>query len=159
MRDDGIAVFVEGNGQVVGDGGGVSVGQAGHVKSAEAAVVIRDGAAQFLVRGRIHLGGHDAEIEADIDEDGADRTATVLGGDLLEGGRGVEGGSMSRVVQAGGRLLAGARLAWLARADAVGIEVLAASGELAEPLFEGGGAEQAAADAGEDQGEVNAVEG
>jgi len=159
MRDDGIAVFVEGNGKVVGDGGGVSVGQAGHAKSAEAAAVIHDSVAQFLAGVTIHLGGHDAEIEADIDEDGADRATTVLGGDLLEGGRGVEGGSTDRVVQAGAQLFAGARLAWPARADAVGIEVPAAGSELAEPLFEGGGAEQAAADAGEDQGEVDAVEG
>ena len=152
-------MFVEGNGKVVGDGGGISVGQAGHVKSAEAAAVIHDGLAQFLLRGTVHLPAPDAEIEADIDEDGADRAAAVLGGDLLKGGRGVEGGSMSRVVQARGRLFARAQLAWPAGADAVGIEVLAAGGELAEPFLEGGGTEQAAADAGEDQGEVDAVEG
>jgi len=37
----------------------------------------------------MHLAGDDTEIEADIDEDGADRAAAVLGGDLLECGRAV----------------------------------------------------------------------
>src|SRR5271170_5951842 len=116
IHRDRLPVFVDGEGNVVGDGGGIEVAQAAYEKSANVAAVIDDGAAQFVLRGTIHLRGHDAEIEADIDEDGADRAAAVLRGDLLERGRAFEGGITSRVMQAGGRLFAGVRLARLARA-------------------------------------------
>jgi hypothetical protein len=49
--------------------------------------VAEDVAAHLVPGGSIHLRLQDAEIDADIDEDGADRAATVLGGDLLERGR------------------------------------------------------------------------
>jgi len=103
----------------------------------------------------IHLIGHDAEIEADIDEDGADRAATVLGGNLLERGR----VGVTRVVPPGGR----SGDARLARGQGAVVrrlllQIVAAGGEAAEPFFEGGGAEQAARDAGEDQREIVGAE-
>jgi len=103
----------------------------------------------------------DAEIEADIDENCTDRATAVLGGDLFERERGVEGGIPSGVMQPGGWFLAGALFARLGRRrSAAGIaQVLAAGGEPAEPFFEGCGAEQATGDAGEDQGEIAGYEG
>ena len=76
-------------------------------------------------RRMIQLSRHNAEIEADVDENGGDRAAAVLGGDLLKCGRAGDEPIPARVVQAGGAL--------------------------AEPFLEGGGAEQAAGDAVEDQ--------
>src|SRR5271163_3994696 len=55
----------------------------------ETAAVQGESEAQFFPRRRIHLTGHDAEIEADVDEDGADRAAAVVGEGFL--GRGCAG--------------------------------------------------------------------
>ena len=69
------------------DGGvGVGIGSL-HVADRERAgvgAVLGDGAADFLPDGGWHLGGNDAEIDADVEEDGADRTVFVLGEDVGE---------------------------------------------------------------------------
>jgi hypothetical protein len=46
--------------------------------------VLGDGVAEFFPDGGGHLGRDDAEIDADVEEDGADRTAFVLGEDVGE---------------------------------------------------------------------------
>ena len=43
------------------------------------------------------MGRHDAEIAADIGDDGADRPATHLGGDLFLGGQASEARVLGRV--------------------------------------------------------------
>jgi hypothetical protein len=55
----------------------------------EFAAVEEEIADQFVPGVAIHLLGDDAEIEADVDEDGADRAVTDLVGDFL--GRGQAG--------------------------------------------------------------------
>jgi len=100
----------------------------------------------------VHLPRYDAEIETDIDEDGADRAVTVVGGNLLERGLVV------RIQDRGARLSGGARLACGGRAEGTGLDVAAAGGAVLEPLFERGGSEKAAGDAGENQGDVFAAE-
>ncbi len=50
----------------------------------EVAAVYDDGPLQFAPQ---RIGRHDAEIAADIGEDGADGAAADLGGDLLGGGQ------------------------------------------------------------------------
>jgi hypothetical protein len=118
----------------------------------EIAAVEGESLAQLVPRRRIHLAGYDAEIEADIDEDSADRTVPDLGDDLLGGGR------QARVVGQRCGWFGGARLALARRADAQRLDVAAAGDALAEPFFEQGGAEQAALDAGEDLRDVLGTE-
>ncbi len=108
---------------------------------------------KFVPRHAIHLSRHDAEIEADVDEDGADRAAAVLGDDFLGRGQTGKGRILGRP---GGR--GGVRLAFGGQAEGQRLEVPAAAGALAEPGFERGGAEQAACDAGEDQREIGGAE-
>ena len=125
---------------------------AGGHEGDEIAAVQGESAAQFVPGGRVHLPGYDAEIEADIDEDGADRAVTVVGGDLLERG------PVVRIQDRGARLSGGARLACGGRAEGTGLDVAAAGGAVLEPLFERGGSEKAAGDAGEHQGNIPAAE-
>ena len=151
IGDDGLAGTVEGNGNVAALGGifGELPLPAPEHEPVETAAVQDDGAVQFLSGRIIQLAQHDAEIAADVDEDGADRATAVLGEDLLERGFAGEGWAGGRVVRPGGRF-GGARLAGAGQAGRVGLQFLSAGGAAAEPFFEGGGAEQAAADAGAD---------
>ena len=79
------------------------------------AAVEGDREAQFVPGRRIHQGGSDAEFDAAIDKDGANRTVAVLGDDfrehfLLGRGLAVEGGILGRPARRDGPS-AGARLA------------------------------------------------
>jgi hypothetical protein len=120
------------------------------------AAVEEEIADQFFPCLAIHLLGHDAEIETDVDEEGAERAMADLEGDLLGRGEAGEGEILGRSARAGGAF-GGARLA-SGGEEAPGLKVAAPGGELGEPVFEGGGAEQAAGDAGEDQGDVAGAE-
>jgi len=157
VGDDGLAVFVHGNGDGIG---GARPAQAAAGKSAKITAIADDGVVQLVPRGTIHLVRHDAEIETDIDKDGTDRAVAVLGSDLLERGRAFEGGLPGRVMQPGGGFAAGALLARLGRGHRAHriAQVLAAGGEPAKPFFERSGAEQGTADAGEDQREITRAE-
>jgi hypothetical protein len=80
------------------------------------AAVEGDGEAQFFPSRGIHQGGDDGEIEADIEEDGADRAVAVLGDDfrahlLLGRGLAVVGGVPGQPVRRECRF-GGARAAW-----------------------------------------------
>ncbi len=108
--------------------------------------------AQFVPRRPVQQPGRDAEIETDIDEDGADRAAADLGFDFLLRGQAVEGGGL------GLGWFGGARLAWGAGAEWRGLQVAAARGAAAEPGFERGGAKQPTGDAGEDAREIGGAE-
>jgi len=122
------------------------------------AAVVDDVAAQLDPGHTIQLLRLDAEITADIGENGGDGAAAVPGGDFLEGGRTVDERAPSRGVPWGG-WSGGARLAWRWRPGAgTLLHVLAAAGAVAESFLERGGAEQAARDAGEDQRETAGVE-
>jgi len=149
-----------GDGTEVGAGSGIggavpASGQEGD----QIAAVVDDVAVQLDPGPLIQLVGLDAEIEADIDEDGGDQAATVLGGDFLQRGRAGEEPIPSRVVQAGGPVAA-VRLAWGRRAQVHRLlEVLAAGGSAAQPFLERGGAEQATRDTVEDQREIAGLEG
>ena len=145
----------------VGGGNGGAVPARG-LESDQIAAVVDDVAAQLDPRRMVQLTRLNAEIEADIGENGGDRAAAVLGGDLLECGRAGDEPVPRRVVQAGGSFaFAAARVAFGRRAAGARtrLEVLAAGGALAEPFLEGGGTEQAACDAVEDEREIAGVEG
>jgi len=118
----------------------------------EIAAIEGESAAQFVPGGRVHLPRYDAKIEADIDKNGADRAAAVLRGDLLERGR------AARIQDRWAWLSGGVRLAWRGRAELSRLDVATSSGAVLEPLFERGGTEKAAGDAGENQGDVFAAE-
>ncbi|MFZ0020894.1 MAG: hypothetical protein WAL10_26560 [Acetobacteraceae bacterium] len=135
-------------------------------EAGEVAAIGDDGVAEFVPEGPVELAGRDAEVTADIDDDGADRAAAHLGGDFVfrgeageAGGLGVVGGlgfgrGVRRCDQPGG--------AWSAdvgHADGRWCEVSAAGGATTQRSFEGRGATQAAGDAGEDGGEVCGAEG
>ena len=49
----------------------------------EAAAIHRDGVVDFVPECPVEMAGRDAEVVADIDDDGADRAATHLSGDFL----------------------------------------------------------------------------
>ncbi len=55
-------------------------------KAGEASAIDDDGQVEFVPECPVELAGRDAEIAADIGDDGADRAATHLGGDFV--GRG-----------------------------------------------------------------------
>ena len=107
-------------------------------------------------------GRADAEVAADVDDDGADRAAAHLGGDFCFRGEAREAGVLGGARRAGGRAArpgGRARAGCGGHADGRWREVLAAGGATAERGFEGRGATQAAGDAGEDGGEVGGAEG
>ena len=52
-------------------------------ETGEAAAIGDDGVAEFVPECPVELAGRDAEVTADIGDDGADRAATHLGGDFL----------------------------------------------------------------------------
>ena len=122
--------------------------------------------AEFVPECPIEMAGRDAEVAADIGDDGADRAATHLGGDFLFRGQacearvlGVVGGLGFGLGVRRCDLPSGARPAYGGQADGRWREVPAAGGALAEPGFQRRGAAQATGDAGEDDGEVGGAEG
>jgi hypothetical protein len=121
----------------------------------ELAAVEDESADQFIPCFEIHLLGDDAEVEADVDEHGADRAAAVLGGNFLGRGQADERGALGRAALAG--RFGDARVAWGGRADADRL-LVATGGEAEKPGFERGGAEQTTVDAGEDQGNIAGAE-
>jgi hypothetical protein len=125
-------------------------------EAGEASAMDDDGVAEFVPECPVELAGRDAEITADIGDDGADRAQAHLGSDFLGRGQVCE----AQVPGVAGRLgfrsgvprrdlLSGARSAdgWLA--DGRWREVLAAGCSLAKPGFQRHGAAQAIGDAGE----------
>ena len=122
-------------------------------ENAELAAVEEEIADQLVPGVEIHLLGDDAEIEADIDQEGADVAAADLGGDLFWRGQEEEGGIVVRSAAVRGRF-GGARSAGGGGTEACWLEVPAAGAVAEQPFFERGGAQQAAGDAGEDQGDI-----
>jgi len=123
------------------------------------AVAVQDeGEAQLGLRRMIHLRGHDAEIEADVDQDGADRAAAVLGDDFLGRGQEVEVWILDQPPERYEGRFGVALFAFCGLADGCRPEVPAAGVAPAEQRFEGCGAEQPAGDAGEDQREIGGAE-
>jgi len=66
-------------------------------EAGEAAAIGDDGVAEFVPECPVELAGCNAEIMADIDDDGADRSATHLGGDLFLRGEAREAGVLGGV--------------------------------------------------------------
>ena len=135
-------------------------------EAGEAAAIGDDGVAEFVPECPVELAGRDAEVAADIGDDGADRAATHLGGDFLFRGQagearvlGVVGGLGFGLGVRRCDLPSGARPAGGGLADGRRREVLAAGGALAKPGFQSRGAAQAIGDAGEDDGEIGGAEG
>jgi hypothetical protein len=100
------------------------------------------------------VAGQDAEIAADVGDDGADRLAADFCGDLLRGGQ---------VCEAGVGFVSGGRGGWPGcarrpwRRSTSGRRVQAV-GVAEEPRFERIGAVQAAGDAREDQRDIGGAE-
>ena len=135
-----------------------------------------DSEAKFVPGGGIHLLGHDAEIAADVEEDGADRTVSVLGDDfgvhlLLGRGRTVEGLIAGRPTRRdgpyGGVPLARGRAPDGSPAEppppsplpqGEGEKCAGRSEAVAEPGLERGDAEQAANDEDGDQRGIGGAE-
>ncbi len=102
-RDDGLAGDGNGTegGAAAGAGAGSGIGRTPLAlvrerESGEIAAVVDESEAQFVPCRTIHLPRHDAKIEADLDEDGADRAAAVLGEDFLGRGQAGEARSLGR---------------------------------------------------------------
>ena len=51
-------------------------------ETGEASAIGDDGMAEFVPECPVELAGRDAEVTADVDDDGTDRAATHLGGDF-----------------------------------------------------------------------------
>jgi hypothetical protein len=101
------------------------------------------------------MARHDAEIAADVSDDGADRAAADLGGDLLGRGQadaGVKGLAGGVGGPSGGRS-GGRRLSLGGSARRRGLRVQS-GGIAGDPGFERLGAEQAPGDMREDQGDI-----
>ncbi len=111
----------------------------------------------FVPERPIEAAGRDAEIAADIDDDGADRAATHLLGDLFLGGEAGEARVGGLDVPRRG-LPCGARHAYGGQADGRNREVPAALGAFAELGFQHRGPAQATGDAGEDDGDIGGAE-
>jgi len=156
-----------GNGNEAGDAGetgdriattlpelALELGLASVEEREEFAAVEDEIADQFFPGVAVHLLGDDAEIEADIDQEGADRAVADVGSDLLRGGEAGEGLEWSARLAVG----CGAGLARGGRAEVPRSKVAASGGAAEEPGFERGGAEQTTVDAGEDQGDIAGAE-
>jgi hypothetical protein len=149
-------------------------------EASEAAAIGDDGVAEFVPECPVELAGRDAEVMADIGDDGADGAATHHRvesggkpcGDLFLCGQacearvlrearrlGVVGGLEFRLGVWRCDLAWGAGRAGGGQADGGWLEVLAAGGATDERGFEGRGATQATGDAGEDDSEVGGAEG
>ena len=134
-----------------------------HDEADVTAAVFVDGAVQFVPQ---RMARRDAEIAADIGEDGADRLTPDLGRDLLWGGQvgeaGIRVGGLLRLGAPRGRWLglaregAGRAGGWRGFRLGFGVEAGGGAGDL---FLEQTGAQQALGDAGEDQGEVAGAEG
>ena len=120
----------------------------------QVAAIADDDGAQFPPQRMVR---HDAEVAADVGDDGADRAAADLGGDLLgcghprvkPGDKGiVDGGGVGRVALGGGR-----------RGRVRRGRGVQAGGVADDPGFECLGTEEAAGDAREDQGDIAAPNG
>jgi hypothetical protein len=134
-------------------------------EAVQAAAIHDDGVAEFVPECPVEMAGHDAEVQADIGDDGADRTAADFGGDFSFGGEAREarvlggiGGLVLGLCVRRRDLAFGARFACGRHADGRGREVLAARGALAQLGLQGRGEAQAVGDAGEDDGEVGAAD-
>jgi len=110
---------------VEGDGDGIAAAPPARAVEGESNAVTEDVAARLVPGGTIHLPLDDGEIDADIDEDGADRAATVLGGCSSVGGVPREGSRAGSCIRGAG-FVAEARLAGLARRAPQIAQVLAA---------------------------------
>ena len=139
-------------------GGGVAVPARGH-EGDQVAAVVDDVAAELDPGLFIQLVGLDAEVEADVVENSGDRAATVLGGNIIEGGRAGEEPVPGRVVQAVSSFAAMRRACGRGADAGTQLEIAAVGGAVAEPFLERGGAKQATGDAVEDQWETADVEG
>jgi hypothetical protein len=135
-------------------------------EAGEAAAIGDDRVGEFVPEGSVALAGREAEILADVDDDGADRAATQFGGDFGCGGEAREARVLGGVGGLGlGLGVARRDLAFRARfargrhAHGRRREVLAALGALAQPGLQGRGETQAVGDAGEDDGEVDGAKG
>ena len=127
------------------------------------AAVFVDGKVQFVPQW---MARRDAEIAADVGEDGADRLTPDLGRDLLWGWQvgetGIRVGGLLRLGGPRGRWLglaregAGRARGWRGFRLGFGVEAGGGAGDL---FREQAGAQQALRDAGEDQGEVAGAEG
>ena len=139
-----------------GGRGGIGKVQVAGLERGGVGAVEGDGAAKFVPGGGVHPGGDNAEIDADVEEDGADLAVAVLGCDLgvhlLLGGGGVEGVITGRPARWDGPPFSDPRPAWAGADRPVdpcrGLVLLHVEGKegsaLAEPCPEGGEAEQAA---------------
>src|SRR5215472_11442597 len=137
-----------------------------HEPAYEAAAIHGDGPPDFVPECPVEMAGRDTEIEADIDDDRADRPAAHLGGDFLFRGQACE----TRVLGVVGGLKFGlsvrrrglpcrARPTRSGQADGRRREVPAACGALAQLGFQGRGATQTSGDASEDDREIGGAEG
>ena len=131
-------------------------------EAGEAAAIHNDGVADLVPERPVEIAGRDAEVSADIDDDGAHGAAAHLGGDLLFRGEVRETWVFGGVRWLGvGRrdLPHGARPACDGQANRRRRKVLAACGAPAKPDFERRRPAQAAGDAGEDDREVGGAKG
>ena len=78
-------------GLVAGVEGGEPLVQ-GAEEAGEVAAIGDDGVGEFVPECPVELAGRDAEVAADVDDDGADRAAADLGGDFRFGGEAGEAG-------------------------------------------------------------------
>ena len=135
-------------------------------EAGETAAIHPDGVVDFVPERPVEMAGRNAEIAADIDDDGADGAAAHFGGDLLLGGQAGETRAVGGIGWLGLGLGVGwrdrPRGAWRAcggQADGRRLEVLAASGMPAQPGLQRRGATQATGDAGENNAEIGGAEG
>ena len=140
----------------MGDRGGLVEVLQGHAAPIAAEFV--DGTVQFVPQ---RMGRVEAEVAADVGEDGADGLTADSCGDLLGGGQvgegGIEGSGPGQA--APGRRWLGlawrARRAWGWRGPEFGVEARGNAGDL---FLEQAGAQQTLFDAGEDQRDVSGEE-
>ncbi len=131
----------------------------------EVAAIGDDYVGEVVPECPVALAGQEADVAADVDDDGADRAATDFGGDFRFGGEACEARVLGGVGGLGFRLgvrrrglALGPRCAGGGRTDGVWRKVLAAFGAEAQFGLEGRGETQAVGDAGEDEREVGGAE-
>ena len=71
-------------------------------EAGEATAVGDDGVAEFVPERPVAVAGPDAEVAADVDDDGADRATTHIGGDLCFRGEAREAGILREARRHGG---------------------------------------------------------
>ena len=133
------------------------------IEEAEAAAAIHDdGDVDFVPEPSFEVAGRDAEIAADIDDDGADGPAAHLLGDFFLGGEACETRVLGGIGGPGVRRCGLPYGAWRThggQADGRHRQFLAALDAAAQPGFQHCGATQATGDTGEDDREVGSAEG